>query len=102
MLRPPRAGNIACRSGVAHSRPMRGFEPRHQGKASMCDYSLESVASRPAQVGDRLITSRFPNCSTRGLTAIGEPSVAVCLLPGTEVVFDREVEVRAIFPFLPN
>ena len=52
----------------------------------MCDYSLHGVASRPAKVGDKLITTQFYNTSTGGFSAEGEPSVAVCLLPGTEVV----------------
>jgi hypothetical protein len=58
----------------------------------MCDYSLHGVASRPAKVGDKLITTQFYNTSTGGFSAEGEPRVAVCLLPGTEVVFEREVE----------
>ena len=58
----------------------------------MCDYSLESVASRPAQVGERLVSTQFVNSLTRGFAGIGEPDVAVCLLPGTELVFDRDVE----------
>ena len=58
----------------------------------MCDYSLDFVASRPAKVGDKLVTTRFPNSLTRGFAAIGEPNVAVCLLPGTEVAFENEVK----------
>jgi hypothetical protein len=58
----------------------------------MCDYSLNYVASRPAKVGDRLISTRFRNSITRGFAAIGEPHVAVCLLPGTELAFENEVE----------
>jgi len=58
----------------------------------MCDYSLHGVASRPAKVGDKLITTQFYNTSTGGFSAEGEPRVAVCLLPGTEVVFERDVE----------
>jgi hypothetical protein len=58
----------------------------------MCDYSLHHVASRPAKVGDKLVTTRFNNSSTRGFAAFGEPDVAVCLLPGTEVSFDKEAE----------
>jgi len=57
----------------------------------MCDYSLHAVASRPAKTGDRLITTHFPDSITRGLAAVTEPDVAVCLLPGTEVAFDQEV-----------
>jgi hypothetical protein len=58
----------------------------------MCDYSLHGVASRPAKVGDKLITMQFYNTSTGGFAAEGEPRVAVCLLSGTEVVFERDVE----------
>jgi hypothetical protein len=35
----------------------------------MCDYSLHAVASRPAQVGETLITTAFPRTSTRGFTS---------------------------------
>jgi hypothetical protein len=59
---------------------------------AMCDYSLQGVASRPAKVGDKLVTTQFRNTSTGGFTAAGEPRVAVCLLSGTEVVFERNVE----------
>ena len=58
----------------------------------MCDYSLHGVAARPAKVGDKLVTTHFWNTTTRGFSAVGEPRVAICLLPGTEVVFEREVE----------
>ena len=58
----------------------------------MCDYSLHDVASRSAKVGDKLITTEFWNSTTGGFSAVGEPKVAVCLLPGTEVVFESEVE----------
>jgi hypothetical protein len=58
----------------------------------MCDYSLENVASRAAQVGERLVSTQFVNSLTRGFAAIGEPGVAVCLMPGTELVFDQDVE----------
>jgi hypothetical protein len=67
----------------------------------MCDYSLQYVASRPAKVGDKLVTTQFANSITRGFAAVGEPNVAVCLLPGTEVAFDKEVErehARGFFP----
>jgi hypothetical protein len=54
----------------------------------MCDYSLHNVAFRPAKVGDKLITTEFWNTTTRGFGPVGEPKVAVCLLPGTEVAFE--------------
>ena len=69
----------------------------------MCDYSLDFVASRPAKVGDRLVSTRFRNSITRGFSAIGEPHVAVCLLPGTELAFENEVEYDpALGSFLSN
>jgi hypothetical protein len=63
----------------------------------MCDYSLHNVATRPAKVGDKLVTTSFHNSSTRGFAAIGEPNVAVCLLPGTELAFERDVECDHVF-----
>ena len=64
----------------------------------MCDYSLEHVASRPARVGDKLVSTRFPS-GTSGFTAIDEPSVAVCLLPGTELAFREELKCESAFGF---
>jgi hypothetical protein len=57
----------------------------------MCDYSLHTVASRPAKVGEALVTTSFYGTSTRGFAAKEEPNVAVCLLPGTELAFERDV-----------
>jgi hypothetical protein len=57
----------------------------------MCDYSLHAVASRPAKVGETLVTTSFYGTSTRGFAAKEEPGVAVCLLPGTELAFERDV-----------
>jgi hypothetical protein len=58
----------------------------------MCDYSLHEVPSRPAKVGDRLVSTQFWNTTTQGFSAVGEPKVAVCLLPGTEIAFDSDVQ----------
>jgi hypothetical protein len=66
----------------------------------MCDYSLHHVASRPAKVGDKLVTTQFNNSITRGFAAVGEPNVAVCLLPGTEVAFEKEIEFERGFAIL--
>jgi len=68
----------------------------------MCDYSLHHVASRPAKVGDELVSTKFQNSITRGFSAVGEPNVAVCLLPGTELAFEHDVECDPAFGFLPN
>jgi hypothetical protein len=67
----------------------------------MCDYSLHHVANRPAKVGDKLVSTTFAASITRGFTAVGEPNVAVCLMPGTELAFEREVESDPSFRFLP-
>lgn len=58
----------------------------------MCDYSLHNVASRPAKVGDELITTRFADSITRGFSAVDEPNVAVCLSAGTEIAFAKGAE----------
>ena len=68
----------------------------------MCDYSLDLVASRPAKVGDKLVTMKFQNSMTRGFAAIGEPNVAVCLLPGTEIAFEKEVKYERTFSLFPK
>ena len=57
----------------------------------MCDYSLHSVKSRPAKVGDKLTTRDF-GTGTRGFAALEDRSVAVCVLPGTELSFTSEVK----------
>jgi hypothetical protein len=63
----------------------------------MCDYSLHLLASRPAQVGDKLISTDFTKSITRGFTAPAEPQVAVCLMPGTEVAFENDVQYDRAF-----
>jgi hypothetical protein len=57
----------------------------------MCDFSLHSVTSRPAKVGDKLTTRDF-GTGTRGFAASEDNEVAVCLLPGTELAFAKPVE----------
>jgi hypothetical protein len=61
----------------------------------MCDYSLQSMMSRPAKVGDKLTTRNF-GFGTRGFAAPKNPSIAVCVLPGTELAFSDEVKVPAV------
>ena len=62
----------------------------------MCDYSLHAVASRPAKVDETLVTTGFYGSTTRGFAAKDQPGVAVCLLPGSELAFDKEVRyIRA-------
>lgn len=59
----------------------------------MCDYSLHSVATRKARVGDKLVTTNF-GTGTIGMASIEDRATAVCMLPGTEVAFDGPVLVR--------
>jgi hypothetical protein len=68
----------------------------------MCDYSLHAVASRPAKVGETLVTTSFFGTSTRGLGAKEQPNVAVCLLPGTELAFDHDVKYNRYWPSTKN
>jgi hypothetical protein len=58
----------------------------------MCDYSLQSVRSRLATVGDKLTTRDF-GTGTRGFAASEDNAVAVCVLPGTELAFSGAVTV---------
>ena len=57
----------------------------------MCDYSLHAVATRPAQVGETLVSTTFRGTSTRGFASENAPAVAVCMLPGTELAFAEYV-----------
>jgi hypothetical protein len=59
----------------------------------MCDYSLQNVSSRPATVGDKLTTRNF---GTGGFAAAENPTVAVCVLPGTELAFREDVRIPAL------
>jgi hypothetical protein len=61
------------------------------GGPRMCDYSLHSVKSRPAKVGDKLTTRDF-GTGTRGFAASEDVNVAVCVLPGTELSFADEIK----------
>jgi hypothetical protein len=63
----------------------------------MCDFSLHAVRSRPAKVGDKLITRMF-NSGTSGFCAPEDHGMAVCLLPGTEVSFANEVRRATVWP----
>src|SRR3990172_4238239 len=58
----------------------------------MCDYSLQLVASRPARVGEKLVSTSFSSSATRGFASVEDRNVAVCLLPGTELAFEKDVQ----------
>jgi hypothetical protein len=57
----------------------------------MCDFSLQSVRSRPAKVGDKLVTRDFGTGTTRGFAAADDLGLAVCVMTGTELAFAGEV-----------
>src|SRR6476660_5973165 len=64
----------------------------------MCDYSLHNVKTRPAKVGDKLTTRLFQS-GTRGFCAPEDASVAVCVLPGTELSFAEDVRRDRLWPW---
>src|SRR5262249_31154205 len=45
---------------------------------------------RPAKIGDKLTTHQFNGCTT-GFAAPEDANMAVCVLPGTELAFTKEV-----------
>jgi len=60
----------------------------------MCDYSLQAVASRPAKVGETLVTTTFRGTATSGFASETDPTVAVCMLPGTELAFAENIRYK--------
>lgn len=58
----------------------------------MCDYSLHAVASRAAKAGETLVTTTFRGTATRGFASESDLTVAVCLMPGTELAFTEDVK----------
>ena len=67
----------------------------------MCDYSLHLVKSRAAKVGDLLMTRQF-NVHTRGFCASEDKTLAVCVLPGTELSFAKEVKLAWTWPWIKS
>ena len=61
----------------------------------MCDYSLHAVATRPAEVAETLVSTEF-STGTRGFASPGDPKVAVCLRPGTEIAFENDVQTDGV------
>src|SRR5512142_2737361 len=56
-----------------------------QKEVAMCNYSLESLKSREAVEGERLVTRRFYTGSL-GFVSANQPEVAVCLREGVQLV----------------
>jgi len=46
-----------------------------------------------------LVSTKFLNSGTRGFAAVGEPNVAVCLLPGTELAFEENLKCDSAYGF---
>lgn|SRR5690348_7350884 len=90
-----------CRNEAPRSMVRRLIETLRKAR-KMCDYSLQSVRSRPAKVADRLVTCDF-GTGTCGFAAPEDSSIAVCVRPGTELSFSapvRLVERRFYVPFV--
>jgi len=63
----------------------------------MCDYSLQHVASRPRKNRGQTGRDEVQRLDHARFAAVGEPHVAVCLLPGTEIAFEENVEYEPSF-----
>ena len=63
----------------------------------MCDYSLTQVLSRPAKIGEKLITRNF-GTGTRGFSSPDDRKTAVCVLPGTELAFEQPIHANVPTP----
>src|SRR6202007_2772797 len=86
-----RRNNRGLKRLAMSSSVKEGCQPQ-KGSLKMCDYSLQNVSSRPATVGDQLVTRDF-RTGTRGFADVECPSVAVCVLPGTEIAFAEGLPV---------
>jgi hypothetical protein len=62
----------------------------------MCDYSLHVVSSRPAELAETIVTTKFRGTRTRGFASPSDASMAVCLRPGTEIVFEQDARCEGI------
>ena len=61
------------------------------------------MCDRPAKGGDKLVSTSFHDTPTRGFAAADDRSVAVCLLPGTELSFEKEIRCEGvIFSWSPG
>src|SRR5260370_34464064 len=77
--------DFAKRTGTGASRNQRS-------SSAMCDYSLHHVKSRPAKVGDKLMTRNF-NTGTRGFASPDDRTTAVCVLSGTHTALCGEMQI---------
>jgi hypothetical protein len=65
------------------------------GERAICDFSLHSIKTRDARVGDELVVHNF-NTGTRGFAAVDDLDCAVCLKEGTELGFDNKVTYNVV------
>ena len=63
----------------------------------MCDYSLEHLASRPARNRRQVGYYKLQVLPHGRFLRRWRAEVAVCLRPGTELAFDREIRIPARF-----
>jgi hypothetical protein len=71
----------------------------------MCDFSAAAAKSRTAAKADRLLTHHISS-HTKGFVDAKDHSMAVCLLPGTQLAFAAPVRAadilnhdKKVFPF---
>ena len=64
------------RTAVNRLRASNSLVTRGQMESPMCDFSLHSVRSRPAKVGDKLVTRDF-GTGTRGFADVDHLGMAV-------------------------
>jgi hypothetical protein len=68
----------------------------HRGKLDILRDPDTCVADFKRWAGTE-VAPKFKKSITRGFAAVGQPNVAVCLLPGTEITFDENVECEPSF-----
>jgi hypothetical protein len=71
-------------------------QPEPRKGSTMCDFSLQHAKSRPAVVADKLVSHNFGR-GTIGFKSVDDPvgdATAVCILPGTELGFDKAIKLR--------
>jgi len=60
----------------------------------MCDYSITAKKQLKAAKGQDIVSSKFGGISSTGFAPKGsDGETAVCLLPGTELAFKRDVMI---------
>src|SRR5947209_7804825 len=86
------AGTISLVRGLRFCR----WAGHSRGVLPMCDYSLHSIKSRPARVGEKLRSQDF-NTGTRGFASLEDATTAVCVLPGTELAFASPIRCSSTY-----